>query len=264
MHYFDKKSLIIHPQDPSLYTAESILSLMRRDQTYTRLEAEILDLMLILHAEHGGGNNSTFAVHLVSSADTDAYSAISAGLASLKGIKHGGANMMVMGMMSDLQKHVAHWDSEAEVAAYLEKIVRGEAFDKNGLIYGMGHAVYTKTDPRALLLKAKAEELLIEKKQWAAEFQLYQLVEKLAPAIIKKVKAQDKDICPNVDFYSGFVYKMLDIPASLYTPLFAVSRVAGWCAHLLEEIISSRRIIRPAYKCVQPHSNYIPAAGRSS
>jgi citrate synthase len=263
-HYFDQKSLIIHQHDPKLHAAESILSLMRRDQQFTRLEAETLDLLLILHAEHGGGNNSTFAVHLVSSTDTDTYSAISAALASLKGTKHGGANAKVMGMMTEISEKVRHWDNEDEVAAYLKKIVNRSAYDKSGLVYGMGHAVYTKSDPRALLLREKAADLAHEKPQFAAEFALYRLVERLAPDIIKQEKGRDKDICANVDLYSGFVYKMLDIPADLYTPLFAVSRVAGWCAHRLEEIISGRRIIRPAYKCVQAHTGYTRLERRSA
>lgn len=261
-HYFDNKSLIIHQHDSSLYTAESILSLMRHDRKFTRLEAEILDLMLILHAEHGGGNNSTFAVHLVTSTDTDTYSAISAGLASLKGTKHGGANAKVMSMMSGIESNVARWDNEAEVRAYLEKILRREADDGSGLIYGMGHAVYTKSDPRALLLREKAADLIIEKPAFKAEYELYRAVERIAPPLICELKKRDKEICANVDFYSGLVYKMLDIPADLYTPLFAVSRVAGWCAHRLEEIISGRRIIRPAYKCVQGHTRYMRLTSR--
>jgi citrate synthase len=260
-HYFDKKSLIIHQQDPGLSTAETILSLVRRDQKYTLLEARILDLLLILHAEHGGGNNSTFAVHLVSSADTDTYSAIAAGLASLKGAKHGGANAKVMGMMADIEKNVRDWEDEDEIASYLEKIAKGEVYDHSGLIYGVGHAVYTISDPRATLLREKAADLASEKK-YADEFNFYRRVERLAPEIIQKCKHPKKEICVNVDFYSGFVYKMLDISSDLYTPLFAVSRVAGWCAHRLEEIISGRRIIRPAYKCVQSREKYKPLQAR--
>jgi citrate synthase len=255
MHYFDNKSLIIHPQDPKLHTAEEILSLLRRDQQFTQLEAEVLDLLLILHAEHGGGNNSTFAVHLVSSADTDTYSAIAAGLASLKGAKHGGANAKVMSMMEDIEANVKHWDSEDEVASYLEKILDGEAGDGSGLVYGIGHAVYTKLDPRASMLREKAA-LLAYNNKFSEEFNLYTVIEKIGPALIMKRKQITKDICVNVDFYSGFVYKMLGLQSDLYTPLFAVSRVAGWCAHRLEEIISGRRIIRPAYKCVQSHEEY--------
>jgi citrate synthase len=255
-HYFDHESLIIHLPESSCQSAETILSLIRPDQKFTRLEAEILDLALILHAEHGGGNNSTFAVHLVSSADTDTYSAIGAAIGSLKGFKHGGANIKVMGMMDDIKTHVKNWDNEAEVADYLEKILRGEAYDRTGLIYGQGHAVYTKSDPRAGLISAKAADLAQEK-YLNDEFRLYKLIEQLTPELFKKVKGSDKDICTNIDFYSGFVYKMLGIPQELYTPLFAVSRVAGWCAHRLEELIAGGRIIRPAYKCVQPRLEYI-------
>jgi citrate synthase len=243
--------------ESDLSSAETILSLIRPDQHYTRLEAEILDLALILHAEHGGGNTSTFAVHLVSSADTDTFSAISAGIVSLKGYKHGGANIKVMRMMDEIKKYVKRWDSEAEVADYLELILRGEAHDGSGLIYGQGHAVYTKSDPRAVLLREKAA-LLAKEKKLEDEFNLYCLIDALTPEIFKKVKGSDKVICANVDFYSGFVYKMLGIPADLYTPLFAVSRVAGWCAHRLEEIVSDGRIIRPAYKCVQKRLDYAP------
>jgi citrate synthase len=260
-HYYDHESLIIHMPESDLSSAETILSLIRPDQRYSHLEAEILDLALILHAEHGGGNNSTFAVHLVSSADTDTFSAISAGIVSLKGCKHGGANIKVMRMMDEIKKHVKHWDSRGEVADYLELILRGEAHDGSGLIYGQGHAVYTKSDPRAVLLREKAA-LLAKEKKLEDEFNLYCLIDALAPEVFKKVKGSDKVICANVDFYSGFVYRMLGIPADLYTPLFAVSRVAGWCAHRLEEIISDGRIIRPAYKCVQKRLTYVPLAGR--
>jgi citrate synthase len=256
-HYYDHESLIIHMPESDLSSAETILSLIRPDQHYTRLEAEILDLALILHAEHGGGNNSTFAVHLVSSADTDTFSAISAGIVSLKGYKHGGANIKVMRMMDEIKKYVKRWDSEGEVADYLELILRGEAHDGSGLIYGQGHAVYTKSDPRAVLLREKAA-LLAREKKLEDEFNLYCLIDALTPEVFKKVKGSDKVICANVDFYSGFVYKMLGIPGDLYTPLFAVSRVAGWCAHRLEEIISDGKIIRPAYKCVQKRLGYVP------
>ncbi|MDR1507086.1 MAG: citrate/2-methylcitrate synthase [Treponema sp.] len=256
-HYYDHESLIIHMPDSDCSCAETLLSLIRPDQQYTRLEAEILDLALIVHAEHGGGNNSTFSVHLVSSADTDTFSAVSAGIVSLKGFKHGGANIKVMRMMDEIKAQVKHWDSEAEVADYLELILRGEANDGSGLVYGQGHAVYTKSDPRAVLLREKAA-LLAKEKKLEDEFNLYCLIEKLTPEIFKKVKDSNKVICANVDFYSGFVYKMLGIPVDLYTPLFAVSRAAGWCAHRLEEIISGGRIIRPAYKCVQKRLDYVP------
>ncbi|GHU98788.1 citrate synthase [Spirochaetia bacterium] len=260
-HYYDHESLIIHLPESRCQSAETILSLIRPDQKYTRLEAEILDLALMLHAEHGGGNNSTFAVHLVSSADTDTYAAITAGINSLKGFKHGGANIKVMGMMENIKENVEHWDSEGEVADYLERILRGEAYDGTALIYGQGHAVYTKSDPRARLLRDKAAILATEK-NLTDEFNLYCLIERIAPAVFKRVKGSDKEICANVDFYSGFVYKMLGIPAELYTPLFAVSRVAGWCAHRMEEIVSGGRIIRPAYKCVQNHRPYTNLAIR--
>ncbi|MFP3090918.1 citrate/2-methylcitrate synthase [Treponema sp. TIM-1] len=260
-HYYDHESLIIHQPPASCQSAETILSLIRPDQQFTRLEAEILDLALTLHAEHGGGNNSTFAVHLVSSADTDTYAAITAGINSLKGFKHGGANIKVMGMMEDIKKEVSRWDHEGEVADYLERILRGEAYDHSGLIYGQGHAVYTKSDPRAVLLRDKAA-ILAEEKNLMDEFNLYRLIERLTPEVFRKIKDSDKYICANVDFYSGFVYKMLGIPSELYTPLFAVSRVAGWCAHRLEELIAGNRIIRPAYKCVQPRLAYIPMEKR--
>jgi citrate synthase len=255
-HYFDNESLVIHPSDPSCSTAETLLSLIRPDQKYTRYEAQLLDLALVLHAEHGGGNNSTFTVHVVSSADTDTYSTIAAGIGSLKGFKHGGANAKVIGMMDDIMKNLKNWESEEEVAAYLEKILKGEAYDGSKLIYGQGHAVYTVTDPRAVLLRDKAEALA-EEKGLIKEFNLYRLIERLVPAVFKKVKGSDKDICTNVDFYSGFVYKMLGIPSDLNTPIFAISRIAGWCAHRLEEVIAGGRIIRPAYKCVQPRIEYM-------
>jgi citrate synthase len=260
-HYFDNKSLIIHQLDPSLATAETVLSLVRRDREFTRLEAQILDLLLVLHAEHGGGNNSTFAVHLVSSADTDTYSAIAAGLASLKGAKHGGANAKVMGMMEALEERVKDWKDDDEIERSLAALALGEGYDGSGLIYGVGHAVYTLSDPRTVLLRAKAQELAMEK-GFMDEFDFYARVEGLAPGVIRRVKHPKREICINVDFYSGFVYKMLDISPSLYTPLFAVSRVAGWCAHRLEEIVSGRRIIRPAYKCVQAHEKYTALADR--
>ena len=254
-HYFDQESLIIHLPESSSSTAETMLSLIRPDQEYSALEAEILDLALVLHAEHGGGNNSTFAVHVISSADTDTFSAISAGIQSLKGFKHGGANIKVMGMMEDCKQTVSDWESEDEVVEYLTSILNGEAYDGTGLIYGQGHAVYTISDPRAILLRNKAEALA-DVKGFTKEFKLYCMIERLAPEVFKKIKKSGKDICTNVDFYSGFVYKMLGIPDDLYTPLFAVSRVAGWAAHRMEEIISGGRIIRPAYKCVQPRHEY--------
>jgi len=261
-HYYDHQSLFIHTPEPKSSTAETILSLIRPDQKFTRLEAEILDLALVIHAEHGGGNNSTFAVHLVSSADTDTYSAIAAGVGSLKGFKHGGANLKVMGMMEDIKKGVKKWSDSGEVADYLIKILKGEAYDHSGLIYGQGHAVYTVSDPRASLLRDKAEDLAKEKGM-TEEFELYRTIEKLVPEVFKKTKGSDKAICTNVDFYSGFVYHTLGIPGELYTPIFAVSRVAGWCAHRMEEVVSGGRIIRPAYKCVQARLPYLPMKDRT-
>ncbi|MDR0637322.1 MAG: citrate/2-methylcitrate synthase [Spirochaetaceae bacterium] len=261
-HYFDGESLILHFPDENQQTAETILRLIRPDQIFTREEAELLDLALILHAEHGGGNNSTFSVHLVTSADTDTYAAISCGINSLKGSKHGGANYKVMRMMEDIKNNVRRWDNEGEVAGYLAKILKKEAFDRSGLIYGQGHAVYTKSDPRAILLRNKAADLVNEKRL-GDEFHLYRLVERLVPEVFHKVKpGAKKSLCANVDFYSGFVYKMLGIPEELYTPLFAASRVAGWCAHRLEEIVAGRKIIRPAYKCVQDPVKYVPLEKR--
>jgi len=260
-HHFENESLIIHQSDPSLSSAENFLSLIRQDMKYTKYEAQLLDLALVLHAEHGGGNNSTFTVHVVSSAETDTYSAIAAGIGSLKGFKHGGANAKVIGMMDDIMKNVKNWESEKEVSEYLEKILKGEAYDGSKLIYGQGHAVYTITDPRASLLRDKARALA-EEKGMIKEFNLHCLIEKLTPIVFKKVKGSDKDICTNVDFYSGFVYKMLGIPQDLNTPIFAISRIAGWCAHRLEEIIAGGRIIRPAYKCVQPRLKYTDVDAR--
>jgi len=260
-HYFDHESLVIHPSEPSASSAETLLSLIRPDQKYTQYEAQLLDLALVLHAEHGGGNNSTFAVHLVSSAETDTFSTIAAGIGSLKGFKHGGANAKVVGMMDDVMKNVKNWESEEEVSAYLVKILKGEAYDKSGLIYGQGHAVYTITDPRAILLRDRAEALA-EEKGLMNEFNLHRLIERLVPEVFKKVKGRDREICTNVDFYSGFVYKMLGLPPELNTPIFAISRIAGWCAHRLEEIIASGRIIRPAYKSVQHHQEYVEMGKR--
>jgi citrate synthase len=256
-HYFDGGSLILHFTDEDICSAQSLLALIRADQNYTPAEAELLDLALVLHAEHGGGNNSTFAVHLVSSADTDTYAAISCGINSLKGTKHGGANYKVIRMMDDIKNAVRNRTNEGEVADYLAKILRKEAFDRSGLIYGQGHQVYTLSDPRALLLRDKAEELVREKPQFAEEFELYRIIERIAPDVFKKVMpSKSKLLCTNVDFYSGFVYKILGIPEELYTPIFAASRVAGWCAHRLEEIVAGRRVIRPAFKCVQDKLPY--------
>ncbi|MBR6144894.1 MAG: citrate synthase, partial [Treponema sp.] len=223
--------------------------------------AETLDLALILHAEHGGGNNSSLTVHVVSSADTDTYSAMAAAVGSLKGRRHGGANIKVMEMMDDIKANVKDWTSEKEVGNYLMKIARKEAADRSGLIYGMGHAIYTINDPREVLLKAKAKKLAKEK-GCLEEFALYDMIEKLSPAIIQEVHNSDKKICANVDMYSGFVYSMLNIPRELFTPIFAISRIAGWSAHRIEEIVSGGRIYRPAYKNVSKEREYVPILER--
>ena len=259
--YCDRKSMYIHNPLPELSTAENFLRLIRSDKSYTKLEAEILDLALVLHAEHGGGNNSSFAIHVVSSADTDTYSAIAAAVGSLKGRRHGGANMMVMEMMDDIKANVKDWSNETEIKEYLRKIVRKEAFDRTGLIYGQGHAVYTVSDPRAILLRDKAAELAKEKNMME-EYGLYRSIERLAPEVFAEEKSSDKQICTNVDFYSGFVYTMLNIPRELFTPIFAMSRIAGWAAHRIEEIIAGGRIYRPAYKNVLSQRTFIPMEDR--
>lgn len=261
--YYDNKSMFIHNPKPELSTAENFLRLIRSDKTYTRLEAETLDLALILHAEHGGGNNSSLTVHVVSSADTDTYSAMAAAVGSLKGRRHGGANIKVMEMMDDIKANVKDWTSEKEVGNYLMKIARKEAGDRSGLIYGMGHAIYTISDPREVLLKAKAKKLAKEKgEEFQKELALYELIEKLSPAIIQEVHKSDKKICANVDMYSGLVYSMLNIPRELFTPIFAISRIAGWSAHRIEEIVSGGRIYRPAYKNVSTERPYVPIQER--
>ena len=259
--YYDNKSMFIHNPKADLSTAESFLRLIRADKSYSRLEAETLDLALILHAEHGGGNNSSLTVHVVSSADTDTYSAIAAAVGSLKGSRHGGANIRVVEMMDELKANVKDWSSEKEVSDYLYKIAKKEAYDKSGLIYGMGHAIYTISDPREILLKAKAKELAKEK-GCMEEFELYNMIERLAPSIIQDVHNSNKKVCANVDFYSGFVYTMLNIPRELFTPIFAISRIAGWSAHRIEEIVSGGRIYRPAYKNVSPERDFVPLANR--
>ena len=259
--FYDGKSMYIHNPKPELSTAENLLRLIRSNKTYTKLEADILDLCLILHAEHGGGNNSSFSIHVVSSTDTDTYSAVGAAVGSLKGKRHGGANIQVMEMMDDIKKNVRDWSNEKEVKEYLRKIIRKEAYDRTGLIYGQGHAVYTISDPRAILIRNKAAELAKEK-GCLEEYNLYVLIEKLAPVVFAEEKGSDKRICANVDFYSGFVYNMLNIPRELYTPIFAISRVAGWSAHRIEEIISGGRIYRPAYKNIMPEREFVPIEER--
>jgi len=259
--YYDQKSMYIHNPLPSLSTAENFLHLIRPDTEYTKLEADILDLSLILHAEHGGGNNSSFSVHVISSADTDTYSAIAAAVGSLKGRRHGGANVRAAEMMDEIKANVKDWTNEKEVSDYIYKIAKGGAFDRTGLVYGMGHAVYTVSDPRQILLRDKAEKLAAEK-GCMDEYGLYRTVEKLAPEIIMTLHESKKGICPNVDFYSGFVYGMLNIPRELYTPLFAISRIAGWSAHRIEEIVAGGRIYRPAFKNVCEERPFVPIEER--
>ena len=260
-HYHDGSSLYIHSPMKHLSTAENILHLIRPDSAYTAAEAELLDLALVLHAEHGGGNNSTFVAHVVTSTGTDTYSAIAAAIGSLKGPQHGGANLKVMGMMEEIKENVRDWDDDEEIGNYLAKIMRKEAFDRSGLIYGIGHAVYTVSDPRTILLKQKAENLAKDK-GLEKEYRLYTHIERLAPQVFYKEKKNDKVMCANVDFYSGFVYKSLNIPIDLFTPIFAVGRMAGWCAHRMEELVNGGRIIRPAYKNVEPKKSYIPMSER--
>ena len=260
-HYHDNNSLIIHSPKPELSTAETILHLLRPDNGYTKLEAALLDLALVLHAEHGGGNNSSFTTHVVTSSGTDTYSVMAAALGSLKGPRHGGANIKVMKMFEDLKQQVKDWTNEREIETYLLKILNKEAFDRSGLIYGIGHAVYSISDPRAVILK-KYAALLAQEKGLEDEYDLYTRVEKLAPEIIAGVRKMYKGVSANVDFYSGLVYKMLNIPLELYTPLFAISRIVGWSAHRIEELVNAGKIIRPAYKCVCPRREYIPLSRR--
>ena len=244
---FYGESLIMHPFISGQSTAETILSMLRPDRSFTPEEARMLDIMLCLHAEHGGGNNSTFTMRVLSSADTDPYSAYAAAIGSLKGRKHGGANHQVRAMHADVKENVANWEDEGEVADYLARVVKKEAFDRTGLIYGMGHAVYTKSDPRAVILKRFASQLA-QGTEFEAEYNLLTTIERLAPQVLRDVKGTDKEMCANVDMYSGFVYSMMGIPEDLYTPLFACARMAGWAAHRFEEMYSAKRIIRPAYK----------------
>ncbi|HUV06166.1 MAG TPA: citrate/2-methylcitrate synthase [Spirochaetia bacterium] len=260
-HYFDNKSLYIHRPQKDLSTAENLLHLIRPDSKFSTLEAETLDLSLVLHAEHGGGNNSTFTVHVVSSTATDTYSAIAAGVGSLKGPLHGGANLKVIEMMDNIKTGVKDWKDDEEVAAYLTKILKKKAFGGQGLIYGIGHAVYTLSDPRAILLKQKAKDLA-KAKGMEKEFGLYQKVADLAPQVFKREKNSHKVVAANVDFYSGFVYEMLNIPKELYTPIFCIARIAGWSAHIIEELVSGGRIIRPAYRNVMRGLEYTPLEKR--
>ena len=256
-HYHNGKSLVIRYPNPELSTAENILYMLRDDGKYTELEARVLDACLVIHAEHGGGNNSTFTTHVVSSTGTDTYSAVAASLGSLKGPKHGGANLKVQNMFADIKAHVEDWADEEALRAYLLKIMNREAFDHSGLIYGMGHAIYTLSDPRAVILKDLARRLSVEKGR-EAEFALYESVEHLASKLLTTGKMLSKPICCNVDFYSGFVYSILGIPEQLYTPIFAIGRISGWCAHRIEELVNEGKIIRPAYKYVGHHRPYVP------
>lgn len=259
--HFDNQTLYMHPIRPEERTAETILSMLRPDREYTQEEAQLLDCLLMLHAEHGGGNNSTFTCRVLTSSGTDAYSAYSSAICALKGPKHGGANIKVSAMLEDFKANVKHWDNEGEVADHIRKIIHRQAGDGSGLIYGMGHAVYTLSDPRAVILKKKAFRLA-EGKEIEAEFHLLDTIERLTPVLMKEERGVEKTLCANVDMYSGLVYRMLQIPEELYTPLFAVSRMAGWSAHRMEELMTGKRIIRPAYKALPKKRSYIPIAER--
>ena len=254
-HWKKSNSFFLHEPDPNLSTAENILYMLRLDGKYTPLEAQVLDAALMLHAEHGGGNNSTFTTHVVSSSGTDTYSAIAAALGSLKGPKHGGANIKVTAMFEDIKQNVKDWEDREEIEDYLNKILNKETFDKAGLIYGIGHAIYSVSDPRAKVFKNFVKSLS-EEKGLTREYGLYSRVEEIAPEVIAKRRKMYKGVSANVDFYSGFVYSMLGLPSELYTPLFAIARIAGWSAHRIEELINAGKIIRPAYMAVQPHRDY--------
>ncbi len=261
MYYHDASSLFIHPPRLDLSTSENILHMLRQDSQYSELEAKILDICLVLHAEHGGGNNSTFTTHVVSSSGTDTYSSIAASLGSLKGPKHGGANIKVTKMFEDIKANVANWKDTDAIRAYLEKILNKEAFDRSGLIYGMGHAVYSISDPRAKILESFVEKLSVEKGR-TDEFELYRNVAKQATDLIAQKRRIYKGVSPNVDFYSGFVYSMLGLPTELFTPIFAIARIAGWSAHRIEGLINADKIIRPAYMGVGQPRDYIALENR--
>ncbi|HHV97152.1 MAG TPA: citrate/2-methylcitrate synthase [Clostridiaceae bacterium] len=260
-HYYCKNSLVIHSPKEELRTAENILHMLRPDSKYTELESKLLDLALVLHAEHGGGNNSTFVTHVVTSTGTDTYSSIAAALASLKGPRHGGANIKVVQMFEEIKMNIKDWNDDEEIEEYLLKILNKEAFDRSGLIYGFGHAVYSVSDPRVEIFKEHVEKLA-EEKGMKEEYKLYRKVEELAPKAIGKVRKIYKGVCANIDLYSGFVYRMLNIPEELFTPLFAIARVVGWSAHRIEEIVNAGKIIRPAYKSVAKRREYIPINAR--
>ena len=255
--HYDHKSMFFHPVPQNLSIAESILYSMRPDKSYTQEEAKLLDLCLMLHAEHGGGNNSTFTTRVLSSSGTDTYATIAGAIGSLKGHKHGGANIKVMQMLKYLKEGISNWRDEDEVADFLARIIRGEEGDHSGLVYGMGHAVYTLSDPRAVILKKHARDLA-EDRGFGDEFRLLETVERLTPQVFAEVKGSNKAMCANVDMYSGLVYKALGIPSELFTPLFAVARCAGWCAHRTEELYTASRIMRPAYKSLAKSAEYVP------
>ena len=261
-HFEEGETLVIRNPDKNCSIAENILRMLRMDGKYTPLEAKVLDISLVLHAEHGGGNNSTFTTHVVSSSGTDTYSAIAASVGSLKGPRHGGANMKVQQMFEDIKSHLDDWEDEDKIREYLQKILRKEAFDKTGLIYGMGHAVYTLSDPREKVLKECARQLAEEKGR-LEEFRLYDTIERIAAEEVMKARQIFKPVCANVDFYSGFLYSMLEIPEELFTPIFAISRISGWCAHRIEELVNKGKIIRPAYKFVGVHKEYVPVGERT-
>lgn len=260
-HFRRDETLFIRNPQKGLSLAENILLMLRPDSTYTELEAKVLDIALMLHAEHGGGNNSTFTTHVVTSSGTDTYSSVAASIGSLKGPRHGGANLKVQDMFADIKAHVKNWTDEAEVEAYLCRILNKEAFDHSGLIYGMGHAVYTLSDPREVILKKFARKLA-EEKGMMEEFALYELVERLGSRLVMEQRKMFKNVCANVDFYSGFVYTMLGIPKELFTPIFAIARIPGWSAHRLEEILNAGKIIRPAYKYVGHHQEFVAMPDR--
>jgi citrate synthase len=260
-HYYAGDSLFIHTPRPELSTAENILHILRPDSKYSPLEAQILDVALVLHAEHGGGNNSTFTTHVVTSSGTDTYSSVAASLGSLKGPKHGGANIKVVQMFEHLKQNIKDWSDEEEIEDYLKAMLHKQVFDKAGLIYGMGHAVYSLSDPRADVFKYYVKSLSEEKGR-KTEFEMYSIIERLAPKVIEKERQIYKGVAPNIDFYSGFVYSMLDLPLELYTPIFAIARISGWSAHRLEELINSGKIIRPSYRNVMEHRDYVKLGER--
>lgn len=260
-HYHGNQSLVLHSPQADLGLAENILYMLRSNHKYTDLEAKLLDLALVLHAEHGGGNNSTFVTHVVTSTGTDTYAAIAAALGSLKGPRHGGANHKVIQMVENIKENIKDWENDAELTAYLTRLLTKDAFDHSGLIYGIGHAVYSISDPRAVVLKKYAAKLALEK-GLENEFNLYAKIEELAPHVIAQCTNSNKAVSANVDFYSGFVYRMLNLPLEMFTPIFALARISGWSAHRIEEIVNAGKIIRPAYKNVERRKKYVPINDR--